>query len=145
MRPAKIKNKTSAGGVVFKRDGSEAKVVLISVRDRTAWTLPKGAIEKGEKREGTAIREVAEETGINARIVTSLGSIAYWFYKRAENTKYHKRVYYYLMEYLSGNLDNRDSEVNEASWFGIEEAIKKVTYNGDREILLRAKEILKRL
>lgn len=145
MRPAKIKNKTSAGGVVFKRDGSEAQVVLISVRERTAWTLPKGAIEKDEKREGTAIREVAEETGINARIVTSLGSIAYWFYKRTENTKYHKRVYYYLMEYQSGDIGNHDSEVNEVLWFGLDEAIRKVTYNGDREILLRAKEILERL
>ncbi len=88
---------------------------------------------------------MAEEAGVNARIVTSLGSIAYWFYRRSENAKYHKRVYYYLMEYQSGDIRDHDAEVNEASWFGIDEAISKVTYNGDREILLRAKEVLQRL
>ncbi len=59
------------------------------------WSLPKGHIEQGETAEQTAIREVAEETGIHGGVLASLGSIDYWFV--TEGRRVHKTVHHYLM------------------------------------------------
>ncbi len=142
MRPAQLKKQVSAGGVVFRRDSGGIKVVLVSVKDGSVWTLPKGLIEKGEPPEAAALREVHEETGLRGRIVDSLDAISYWYFLKDENTKYHKTVYYYLIEYVGGSTDNHDWEVDEASWFPLDDALKMVKYKGDREILERARERL---
>jgi len=142
MRPALLKKQVSAGGVVFRRDSDGVKIVLVSVKDGSVWTLPKGLIEKGERPEVAAVREVQEETGLKGRIVDSLDTISYWYFLKDENTKYHKTVYYYLMEYAEGSTDDHDWEVKEASWFSIDDALKMVKYKGDREILERAKKRL---
>ncbi len=142
MKPARIKRQVSAGGVVFRREDGTVRVVLVSVKNGSVWTLPKGLVEKGEDREVAALREVREETGVEATIMAPLGSISYWYYMKKENTKYHKTVYYYLMEYVSGSVSEHDWEVNEARWFDLDEALQRVTYRGDREVLLRAKEVL---
>ncbi|HEC97580.1 MAG TPA: NUDIX hydrolase [Nitrospirae bacterium] len=139
MRPALLKKQISAGGVVFKRDSDGIKVVLVSVKDGSLWTLPKGLVEKVEQPEVAALREVQEETGLRGCIVDSLNTVSYWYFLKDENTKYHKTVYYYLMEYPGGSTDNHDREVDEASWFPLDDALKAVKYKGDREILERAK------
>ncbi len=144
MKPAYLKKQRSAGGVVFRRDDDGIKVVLVSVKGGTVWTLPKGLIEKGEEPEEAAVREVREETGLRGSVVDCLGTSSYWYFLKDENTKYHKTVHYYLMEYSGGNTEEHDREVNDASWFRIDEALKMLKYKGDREILERAKERLER-
>jgi 8-oxo-dGTP diphosphatase len=141
-RPPTIKKQTSSGGVVFREKNREVEVALISVRNGSIWTLPKGVVERGEDRKKTAIREVKEETGLEGEIVAELGSISYWYYMKGENTKYHKTVYYYLMEYRGGSTEEHDREVEEVRWYPIEEALSKVKYKGDRVVLKRAREIL---
>ncbi|VAX28342.1 hypothetical protein MNBD_NITROSPIRAE02-1405 [hydrothermal vent metagenome] len=145
MKPALLKKQISAGGVVFKRDSDGIKVVLVSVKNGSVWTLPKGLVEKGEQPEVAAIREVQEETGLRGRIVDSLDTVSYWYFLKDENTKYHKTVYYYLIEYMGGSTGNHDWEVDEASWFPLDDALKMVKYKGDREILERARERLLRI
>ena len=88
-----VKWEFSAGGVVFKKEEKSVYILLIRVRDR--WSFPKGNIEKNEKKEEAALREVKEETGVEAEIVDYLGDIEYWYY--LGGYKVHKFVYYYLM------------------------------------------------
>lgn len=133
----------SAGGVIFRKTGDTFEIALIAVKNKTIWTLPKGLINKGEQTEEAAIREVKEETGLTGRIVDVIGDKSYWFYLKDENMKYMKTVSYFLMEYLSGNTEDYSWEVDEARWFNIDDAIKQMSYKNDREILQKAKEILK--
>lgn len=134
-----MKRAFSAGGVVFKVEKNSIFVLLISTRGGHVWALPKGLIEKGESPEKAAIREIEEETGIKGRIVDELGEVSYWF--RLKDEKYFKTVKYYLVQYSEGSI-NPDFEVDSAEWFEIDEALKRLTYKSDREILEKAMEKL---
>src|SRR5829696_2370119 len=73
-------DETSAGGLVV--DEGQVNAVIIGRLDRKGrllWSLPKGHIEAGETPEQTAVREVAEETGIIGEVVAPLGIIDFWF------------------------------------------------------------------
>jgi len=145
MRPASLKKQTSAGGVIYKKNDSSIQIALISVRNGQAWCLPKGIVDKGETTEVTAVREVREETGLNGRIIDALGEINYWYFVKEENIKCRKKVYFYLMEYVSGDTDDHDFEVDEAGWFPLEIALEKVSYKGDRMVIEKAIEKLRTL
>lgn len=145
MRPASLKKQTSAGGVIYKKNDSSIQIALISVRNGQAWCLPKGIVDKGEATEETAVREVREETGLNGRIIDALGEINYWYFVKEENIKCRKKVYFYLMEYVSGDTDDHDFEVDEAGWFPLEIALEKVSYKGDRMVIEKAIEKLRTL
>ncbi len=142
MKPASLKRQTSSGGVIYRRNGEDYEIALVSVREGRFWCLPKGLIDKGETPEMTALREVREESGLAGKIIEKLGEITYWYYIKGENTKCRKTVHFYLMEYLSGNTSQHDLEVDEAEWFPIGTALEKISFRGDRAILERAKEIL---
>jgi len=115
---------------------------MVTIKGGSVWCLPKGSIDKGEIPEKTAIREVAEETGLKGRIIDKLGEIIYWFYIREENTKCKKTVQFYLMEFESGDISGHDWEVESASWVPIDEAIQKASYKGEKGIIKLAKEKL---
>ena len=145
MRPALLKKQTSAGGVIFKKNDNSFQIILISVRNGKAWCLPKGIVDKGETTEEAALREVSEETGLTGRIIDKLGDINYWYYIKEENIKCRKTVYFYLMEYISGDTADHDIEVDEAVWFSFETALEKVSFKGDRNIIEKAIEKLRSL
>jgi 8-oxo-dGTP pyrophosphatase MutT (NUDIX family) len=132
-----LREKTSAGGVVVRRDGA-LKVCLIKPVGRTVWGLPKGGIEPGETLEQAALREVLEETGILGEIDQKLGSIDYVFYSRGRTGRVHKTVHYYLMRALSGDTERHDHEVSEARWVSIPEALRLMTYPNERDMVVRA-------
>jgi len=143
MRPASIKYLHSAGGVAFRHREGFAEVALIAVKNKKIWTLPKGIIDYGEQPETAAVREIMEETGLSGNIIDDLGEKSYWFYQKDNNSKYKKKVIYFLLEYIGGYIENHGLEVEEARWFDINDAIKQVSYKSDREILEKAKEKLK--
>ena len=143
MRPASIKYLHSAGGVVFRHREGSIEVALIALKGKKIWTLPKGLIERGEDLRTTAVREIMEETGLIGNIIDDLGEKSYWFYQKDSNSKYKKTVTYFLLEYTGGNIEDYGWEVEEAKWFNIDDAIKRVSYKSDREILEKAKEKLK--
>lgn len=144
MKPATMKYLSSAGGVIFRKTATDFETALIATKGKNVWTLPKGIIDKGELPEDAAIREIREETGLTGRIMSPLDTKSYWFYLKNENVKYRKTVIYFLVEYDSGTICNTCTEVDEALWFTFDEAMKKLSYKSDREILQKATDLLGR-
>jgi 8-oxo-dGTP diphosphatase len=142
-RPAAVKTQVSSGGVIFRKAKSRGvEIALIAVKDGKVWSLPKGLVEKGEEASETAVREVREETGLSGKIVKRLGDITYWYYLKEDKAKCKKTVHFFLLEYLSGSTSNHNWEVDEAEWFPIKDALKKLSYKGDKEIVQKAEEVL---
>lgn len=142
MRTARA---VSAGGLVLAEPSPAAPVVLIarvSSAGAHQWTLPKGQQEEGESLEQTALREVREETGLDARILSPLDTIDYWFVWAPEQTRYHKFVHHYLMLATGGDLAGHDDEVTEARWFEPGEAAEAMTFANERRLLALAGERL---
>jgi len=142
MKPAALKRQISSGGVIFKRHNSIIEVAMVAVKGGTIWCLPKGLIDKGENPEKTALREVEEETGLKGRIIEKLGEITYWYYLKEENAKCRKTVHFFLMEYEGGDISNHDWEVDDAAWFPIDEALDKVSYKSEKELIEKARKKL---
>jgi len=129
----------SAGGVVL-RDGSQGPEVVLGRRchdrRRPIWSLPKGTPDGDETPASTAVREVAEETGLRVRIIDHLGDIHYRFVR--EGVRIDKTVRYYLMESIGGDLAGHDHEFQEVRWFGVAEAEAAMQFATERDILARA-------
>lgn len=126
----------SAGGVVV-RDGD---VVVIVPRRRGAtgdWVLglPKGHLDGDETEVDAAVREVREETGVDAQPIERLGEITYSYERRGQPVD--KRVAFYLLQYRSGELGH-DHEIEHVRWMPLEEAARSLTYEGEREMVQRA-------
>jgi 8-oxo-dGTP diphosphatase len=132
----------SAGGVVYRRVGDTYEIVAVHRNRHTDWSLPKGHIEKGETHEQAALREVKEETGLDARIVDALGEVVY-FYRRPKGLT-RKVVYHFLMEHTGGAFGSPNWEVDEARWIDIDQAHTLLTYKNDLGIVQKAKERLRR-
>jgi 8-oxo-dGTP pyrophosphatase MutT (NUDIX family) len=133
----------SSGGIVYRRRKGVTEVAVIRVRNK--WRLPKGRVEKGEGLQETALREVREESGLEGRVVAKLGDITYWYTnktKEGETIRIFKRVYFYLIRYLKGDVRRHDDEVEEACWLPIEEAMKKLSYPTERETMRKAMILL---
>ncbi|HZC07621.1 MAG TPA: NUDIX hydrolase [Ktedonobacterales bacterium] len=143
----------SAGGVVFRvapdassvsRDGAVIatrpatgiEIVLVGHVRENIWTLPKGTPTPDETREQTALREVREETGLDARIVGEVGSIEYTFSRRG--MRFVKQVFHYLMIATGGDVTRHDHEYDEARWFSFNEALAALTYDNEIGIMRQA-------
>jgi 8-oxo-dGTP pyrophosphatase MutT (NUDIX family) len=106
------------------------------------WALPKGLIGPGERAELTALREVAEETGVEATPVEKLGDVRYVYTWAGERV--FKVVSFFLFRYRSGRLGDippeHAHEVAEVRWLPLEEAPKLLAYKGEREMATKALE-----
>ena len=135
----RTERQVSAGGVVVRETGgSRVEVLLASRRVRSGallWGLPKGFVEEGETPDRTAVREVREETGWRATVREPLGEIDYWFVW--EGSRVHKIVHFFLMD-AEEDTGDRDHEMEEVSWFPLEEALERAGYQTEREVLERA-------
>ena len=129
----RIKYEVSAGGLVLRRAGASYDALLIGRGAPRVWSLPKGHVEPRETHERAALREVREETGCWAEILTKLSDISYWFY--LNGTKHKKSVHFYLMRYLSGDPANHDHEVDEAAWFEIGAAKRALKYVNEKRLV----------
>jgi 8-oxo-dGTP pyrophosphatase MutT (NUDIX family) len=139
-----IRDQTSAGGVVFRRDGERVEAVIVAVGPNNRWQLPKGLVDKNEKPEVTAVREAREEGGVTSEIVSHIDTVEYW-YVGLENgirVRFHKRVHFYLMRYLSGETKDHDWEVNEARWVPIEDAAAQLEFDNEKRVMERAVELI---
>lgn len=145
----KTVRETSAGGLVVDGlDGPREALCAALIgrtdrRGRLLWSLPKGHIEQGETAEQTAMREVAEETGIRGKVLASLGSIDYWFV--AEGRRIHKTVHHYLLRYLGGELSDADIEVTEVAWVPLAELESRLAYADERRLAEVAGKLIAQL
>ena len=106
------------------------------------WTLPKGTPKRGETTEETALREVAEETGLEVRITGTLDSIQYVFVQ--SGTRIHKTVHYFLMEPTGGDLAGHDHEFEEVRWIDFDEAPRVLSFETERALVAHAADVLGR-
>ncbi|EUA54029.1 NUDIX domain protein [Mycobacterium intracellulare 1956] len=142
-------HETSAGGLVIDgldgpRDSQVAALIgRIDRRGRMLWSLPKGHIELGETAEQTAIREVAEETGIKGSVLAALGRIDYWFV--TDGRRVHKTVHHYLMRFSGGELSDEDLEVAEVAWVPMQELPSRLAYADERRLARVADELIDKL
>lgn len=120
----------TAGGMVFRRVGSDS-IDILMIQDRLGrWTIPKGHVEEGESLEQTALREVEEETGLsNLAIKDKLDKIHFFY--RKEGKLIYMTTHVFLMEAL-GDTDALVPENSEgivdAKWFPRAEALKLIEY-----------------
>jgi len=137
------RREVSAGGVVYRREGEALEVLLAARRTRRgdlAWGLAKGGIELDESIEDAAVREVREETGIDAEIEDSLGETRYFYVW--DDVRVRKVVHFFLMRAVGGDTNDHDDEMEDVRWFPLERALKRAAYKGEREVLARAAERL---
>lgn len=134
----------SAGGVAIRRGADDVEVAIVSVGSPARWQLPKGIVDPGETPEVTALREVREEAGIVATLGAPLKSVEYWYvgHRGKQRVRFHKFVYFYLMEYQSGQLSDHDHEVNEARWVTLAEAQKMLAFKGEKQAVAQAAALL---
>jgi 8-oxo-dGTP pyrophosphatase MutT (NUDIX family) len=135
----KTRTEASAGGVVYRLGPQGPEVVLASRRTKRgdlAWGLPKGLIEPNESPDATAVREVREETGIEAEIEEDLGEISYFYFW--EGVRVRKSVRFYLMRATGGDPSMHDHEMEEVRWFPLAEAPRRATFRSERDLLAKA-------
>jgi 8-oxo-dGTP pyrophosphatase MutT (NUDIX family) len=134
----------SAGGVAFRRRGPEIEVALISVGAEGRWQLPKGRIDLDEAPETAAMREVREEAGLETEMLGLIDRVEYWYIatNREGRVRFHKFVHFYLLRYRSGDVRDHDQEVNEARWFGIDEAQEILAFATEKRMVARAREMI---
>lgn len=144
IRPFSV-TEVSAGGLVIS-GSNPSLVALISHRNRgggSDWCIPKGHVELGENYLQTAIREIREETGLEAKVVEKIGEISYSF--KIGQKRIKKTVHHYLLEQVGGQLDaNLDptGEVIDARWFDISSLEEVLAHENERRIAQRAMELL---
>lgn len=151
----KMLREFSAGALVLRQMKKQWWVAVIEPgregepEDRKdVAALPKGNVDAGEKPPETALREVHEETGLEASLVTKLGDIKYFYVRKwAGNEKVFKIVSFFLTKYKSGQIGDitpaMQHEVRRAYWLPLDEAPKKLSYSGEKQMAAKALEYLK--
>lgn len=140
----RLRFEVSAGGVIYRRTPQGIAVCLIATKGGKRWQLPKGKREHGETLEQTAVREVAEETGLTGTVGARLEKIDLWYTweEAGARVRHHKLVYFYLLRYERGSTADHDDEVHEARWFDAEDALARLTFPNERRVVARALDMI---
>lgn len=158
-----ITREFSSGGIVFKAEDRKVlwlvrKTAPSTLYPNTYWMLPKGRVddtpndEPGPIASGTiradekslenaAVREVAEETGVEAKIIKKIGTTKYSF-TDPNRGKIFKFVTYYIMEWVKDLPQGFDKETSEIAWHNYEEAYKTLSFSNEKDALKKASELL---
>ena len=131
----------SAGGVVIRNMNNGFEVLICERFSENLVALPKGKPNEGEDESETALREVKEETGIAVNIIKKIKEIFYSF--QALENIINKKVSFFLMEQTGGNILEHDDEFDKVYWERIDSALKKLTFQGEKDVLEEAIKLVK--
>jgi 8-oxo-dGTP pyrophosphatase MutT (NUDIX family) len=137
-----MKREFSAGAVVVRSMAGRQWLAAVRPggKPEGVWALPKGLIDPGEGAQETALREVAEETGVEGDLVAKLGDVRYVYTWDGE--RIFKIVSFFLVRYRHGRIDDvppaHRHEVAEARWLPLEEAPRLLAYKGEKEMAEKA-------
>ena len=107
------------------------------------WCIPKGHLEQDETSEQAALREVFEETGLEAQIIQHLGEVNYQFIQ--DGTKISKTVHVYLMQQTGGELSFAHAphkEASELEWVQVSELLARLSHGNEKRIAKLAIELI---
>jgi len=125
-----IDSPTHAGGVVVRGKGADFRVLLVTAkRQPNQWVFPKGHIERGESVEEAAVREVAEEAGVEATVSQPIGTLEF------RNVRGIVRAQFFLMTFVS---EGKPQEDRRRAWFTAEEARQALGYEDARMLVAKA-------
>ena len=125
----------AAGGLVWRRIGDGHELIVIRRRRHQDWTLPKGKVKPGESWLQCAIREVHEETGFDVEVESHAGWVCY---DTAEITKV---VRFWNMKPVGESRFESSEEVLSVHWLAPQDAIKRLTHEGERALVAQASRI----
>ena len=130
---------TSAGGIVYKKEDGKILWLITQHSMHKGWVFPKGLVgdKKEEVLEEAALREVEEEGGVKTKIVHArpVKVVYKYIYK---NQAIEKTVYYFLMEYISGDPKDHDWEMMDAKFVHIDEVRSTLTFQNDKDAFEKA-------
>ncbi|HVS43719.1 MAG TPA: NUDIX hydrolase [Candidatus Dormibacteraeota bacterium] len=122
----------AAGGVLWRRGPGGTREWAVIHRPRyDDWSLPKGKLEEGESLEAAALREVLEETGMQGRLGSHVGTNRY-----LDNKGRTKTADYFLIEAVDGGFSS-NAEVDELRWLDAAAAVALLSHEHDRLLLAR--------
>ena len=163
-----LSRRFSAGGVVYKQSkgkSGDLKILWLVAKSRPSdlypnevWRLPKGWIDdlndgqvpgplasgerkaKEEEIQEAALREVVEEGGVKAKIISKLGTEKYFL--TVSGQRILKFTTFYLMEWAKDLKEGPDFETEKVEWLPYKKARKRLSYSGEKKILDKAKQVL---
>ncbi len=141
-----MKFEFSAGGIVYKKENGKLYILVSQHSQHLGWVFPKGLIGdhvEGEKKEETAIREVKEETGVDAVIEKTIKPVTYWYVFEGEKRK--KTVYYFVMRETGGDITQHDHEMADVEWLSHDKILERLSYKTDKEAYIEALPLIQEL
>ena len=138
---ARAQRETSAGGIVYRlADGAP---LFLLIRDSYQnWGFPKGHVERGERAEDAALREVREETGLRSVEVRGAIDTIEWYF-RFRGRLIHKVCHFYLMETADTDTSPQKAEgITACQWVAFDAAWTAVSYANARTVLRRAQDMI---
>ena len=141
-----VRREVSAGGLIWRRRNDQIEVVLVRPAGKETWVLPKGHLEPGEGILEAALREAAEESGLEVTAGDELGEVSYVYSWRdrpgAPIMRIFKRVHFFLMSCVGGDPNAHDGEIDEVAWLSFDDALKRSSHRSERDLVAKARTIL---
>ena len=132
-----MKREKSCGAIIYKYENSKLYILLLK-HNQGHWSFSKGHIENEETEKETALREIKEETNLDVCIDNNFRYLT--TYSPKENTI--KDVVYFVATPLNDDIKIQEKEISEISWYSAIEALDKITYNNDKQVLKKTIEYL---
>lgn len=131
----------SAGGLVFDDQGNVVVTARPSFKGETLWGFPKGIVESDETPEMAAVREVKEETGLDAEIKGPAEEIGYWYVQPGSPTqepaRVRKTVHFFPMRITGGDPALHDPETLEVRIIPVAEAMALISFDSEKDLLAK--------